>query len=188
MNSIHERHVPSQEKPKSTNHTFSKIKTWRKNRKPKINYISCHHIFLVTRFPMSQEFCNYDFVWESYANFSEDAQNFILHKVSHFSPRVAKILRELMMNKWNFDMFLECENVFKYTFKWTYLMLAYLSSKVRIFINLNFIFDFKLLTTSMVNLMYFYYFSYHINGQPYVILLFSYHLNSQPYVFLLFFF
>ena len=78
-------------------------------------------------------------------------------------------------------------DVFIYTLKWTCFMLADLSSKVRIFINLNFIFDFKLLTTSMVNLMYFYYFSYHLNGQPYVFLLFSYHLNIQPYVFLLFF-
>ena len=43
------------------------------------------HIALVTIFPTSQEFCNSDSVWESYANFSEDAQNFLLHKISHFS-------------------------------------------------------------------------------------------------------
>ena len=108
MNSIHERHVPSQEKPRSMDHTFSKIKIWRNNRKTKINSRSCHHIALVTSFPMSQEFCNS--VWESHANFSEDAQKFILHKVSHFSPRVAKILRELMMNKWNvwYSIYIVC--------------------------------------------------------------------------------
>ena len=101
MNYIHERHVPSQEKPRSMNHTFSKIIRWRNSIKTKINSRSCHHISLVTRFPTSQEFFNYDYVWESYANFSEDAQKFLLNKVSHFSPRVAKILIELMMNKWN---------------------------------------------------------------------------------------
>ena len=101
MNSIHVRHVSSQEKPRSMNHTFLKITRWRKNRKNKINSISCHHIAFVTIFSTIQEFCNFDSVWESYANFSEDAQTFLLHKVSHFSPIVAKILRELMMKKWN---------------------------------------------------------------------------------------
>ena len=102
MNYIHERHVPSQEKPKSMNHTFSKIKKWRNNRKTKINSISCHCIALVTSFSTSQEFCNFDSVWESYANFSEDAQTFLLHKVSHFSPRVVKYQRQTwLMNKRN---------------------------------------------------------------------------------------
>ena len=77
MNSSHERHVPSQEKPKSMNHTFSKITRWWNIRKTKISSRSCHHIALITSFPMSQEFCNSDSVWESYANFSEDAQTFL---------------------------------------------------------------------------------------------------------------
>ena len=95
-------HVPSQEKPKSMNHTFSKITRWRNNRKTKINSRSCHQITLVTSFPTSQEFCNSDSVWESYAIFSEDAQKLLLHKISHFSPRVAKYQREnWLMNKWN---------------------------------------------------------------------------------------
>ena len=98
MNSIHERHVPSQEKPRSMNPTFLKITRWRNRRKPKISSRSCHHISLVTSFP---EFCNSTSIWKSYVNFSEDAHKFLLHKVSHFSPRVAKILRKLMMNKWN---------------------------------------------------------------------------------------
>ena len=102
MNSIHERHVPSQEKHRSMNHTFSNITRLINNRQTKRNSISCHPISLVTSFPMSQELCNFDSVWESYANFSEDAQKFILHKVSHFSPRVAKYQRETwLMNKWN---------------------------------------------------------------------------------------
>ena len=102
INSIHERHVSSQEKPKSMNHTFSKITILRKNRKPKIIPISCHYIALITIFPTSQEFCNSDSVWENYANFSEHAQKFILHKVSHFSPTVVKYQRETwLMNKWN---------------------------------------------------------------------------------------
>ena len=71
MNSIHERHVSSQEKPRRMNHKFMKITRWINNRKTEINYRSCHHIALVTIFPMSQEFCNSDSVWESYANFSE---------------------------------------------------------------------------------------------------------------------
>ena len=96
MNSIHERHVSSQEKPKRMKHTFSKIT--RKNcRKTKIISISCHHIELVTSFPMSQTFCNFDSVWESYANFSEDAQKFLCknklllcccEKTSNQSPRI----------------------------------------------------------------------------------------------------
>ena len=39
MNSIHERHVPSEEKPKRMNHTFLKITRWRNKRKTKINSI-----------------------------------------------------------------------------------------------------------------------------------------------------
>ena len=51
---------------------------------------------------MSQEFCNSDSVWESYANFSEDDQNFLLQNISHFSSRVATYQREnWLMNKWN---------------------------------------------------------------------------------------
>ena len=95
----------------SMNHTFSKIKIWRNNRKTKINSISCHHIALITIFPMSQEFCNSDSVWESYANFSEDAQNFLLHKVSHFYPRAAKYQRETWFtNNWNvwYSIYIGC--------------------------------------------------------------------------------
>ena len=80
MNSIHERHVSSQEKPRRMNHTFLKITRWRNNRQPKKNSRLCHHIALVTSFPTSQEFCNFDSVWESYLNFSEDT-----HKV--FPPQ-----------------------------------------------------------------------------------------------------
>ena len=114
-------------------------------------------------------------------------RNFSSTKFRTFHQELRKYWENWWWTNEMFDIFLECENVFKYTFKWTYLMLADLSSKIRIFINLNFIFDFKLLTTSMVNLMYFYYFYYHLNGQRYVFLLFSYHLNSQTYVFLLIF-
>ena len=77
MNSIHERHVSSQAKPRSMNHTISKSKIWRNNRKTKINSISCHYIALITMFPTIKEFFNSDFVWESYVNFSEDAQTIL---------------------------------------------------------------------------------------------------------------
>ena len=60
--------------PKAWTIRFAKITRWRNKRKTKINYRSCHHIALVTSFPTSQEFCNSDSVWDSYANFSEDAQ------------------------------------------------------------------------------------------------------------------
>ena len=56
MNSIHERHVPLLEKPKSMNHTFLKITRWINNRQTKIITIPFHHIYLVTGFPMSKEF------------------------------------------------------------------------------------------------------------------------------------
>ena len=102
MNSIHERHVSSQEKPRSMSHTFLKIIRWRNNRQTKRNSRSYHHISLVIKFPTNQEFCNSDSAWESYANFSEDAKTFLLHKISHFSPRVVKFQREnWLMNKWN---------------------------------------------------------------------------------------
>ena len=100
MNSIHERHVPSQEKPINMNHTVLKITRWRNSIKTKIISRSCHHISLIIIFPTSQEFCNSDSVWESYANFNEDAHKFLCHKISHFSPRVEKFQRELMMNEW----------------------------------------------------------------------------------------
>ena len=58
MNYIHERHVSSQEKPISMNHTFLNITIWRNNRQTKRNSRSCHHIALLTIFPMSQEFSN----------------------------------------------------------------------------------------------------------------------------------
>ena len=77
MNSIHGRHVPSQEKPRSMKHTFLKITRRRNSRKNKISSRSCHHIALVTSFPTSQEFCNSDSVWQSYINFSEDAQKIL---------------------------------------------------------------------------------------------------------------
>ena len=98
MNSIHERHVSSQEKHRSMNHTFSKITRWN-TRKTKIISISCHHISLITIFITSQEFCNSKSIWESYVNFSDDAHKFLCHKISHFYPRVEKFIRELMMNK-----------------------------------------------------------------------------------------
>ena len=97
MKSIHERHVPSQEKPRRMNHTFPKITIWRKIIKNKRNSRSCHHITLATNFPMIQQFCNFDSVWESYANFSEDAQKFLCknelllcccEKTSDQSPRI----------------------------------------------------------------------------------------------------
>ena len=111
MNSIHERHVPSQEKHRSMNHTFLKITRWRNNRQTKRNSITCPHISLVTGFAMNQEFCNFDSVWEIYVNFSEDAQKFLLHKVSQFSPRDVKIMRELTMKKWNvwYSIYIGCE-------------------------------------------------------------------------------
>ena len=72
----------------------------KKKWKNKKNSRSCHHIALVTSFPTSQEFCNFDSVWKSYDNFSEDAQKFLLHKVSHFSPRFVKFQRDnWLMNK-----------------------------------------------------------------------------------------
>ena len=56
MNSIHERHVPSQEKPRSMNHTFLKITRWRNNRKNKINYRSYCHISLKKSFQWANNF------------------------------------------------------------------------------------------------------------------------------------
>ena len=95
------RDVPSQEKPRGMNHTFLKITRWRNSRKNKISSISCHHIALITSFSTSQEFCTSDSIWESYANFSEDTQK-LLHKISHFSPRVSKYQREnWLISKWN---------------------------------------------------------------------------------------
>ena len=84
------------------NHTFIKITRWINSRKTKITSISCHHISVITRFPRSQEFCNSNFIWESYANFSEDSQKFILHTVSHFSLKFVNCQRETcVLNKWN---------------------------------------------------------------------------------------
>ena len=101
MNSIHERHVSSQEKPKRMNHTFSKITIWRNSRKTKRNSRSSHHIAFLTIFPTSQEFCNSDSGWERYVNFSEDAHKFFCHTIPHFSPKCAKFLRQLVMKKRN---------------------------------------------------------------------------------------
>ena len=109
MNFIHERHVPSQEKPKSMNHIFLKIKRWRNNRQTKRNSRLCHHIALTTNFPMSQEFCNYDSVWESYVNFNESLQSSKMPK--HFSStNVRTFLQELQNTKerldwWTNEMF-----------------------------------------------------------------------------------
>ena len=61
---------------------------------------------------MSQEFCSSNSVWESYVNFSEDAQNFTLHIISYFSPRVVKYIREnWLMRKWNvwYSIYIGCE-------------------------------------------------------------------------------
>ena len=90
--------------------TFLKIIIWRNGRQTKKKSRSCHHIALITIFPMSQEFFNSDFGWGRYANFSEDANKFFCHKISHFSPRVAKFLRELMMNEWNvwYSIYIDC--------------------------------------------------------------------------------
>ena len=85
INSIHERHVPSQKKPRSMNHTFLKIIIWRNSRQTKRSFILCHHIALVTSFPTSHEFCNSNFVWESYVNLSEDAQKFLSQNFTLFS-------------------------------------------------------------------------------------------------------
>ena len=129
MNSIHERHVPSQEKPKRMNHTFLKITRWRNSRQTKRNYRSCHHIALTTSFPTSQELCNSDSVWESYANFSEDAQKF-LSKSRLLLYCCEKKIIPISMNSllyihhWLFLV------VFIYTLKWTCFTLVDLSSKV----------------------------------------------------------
>ena len=81
---------------------FRRSKDEAKMEKPKLKSRSFHHIAHVTRFPTSQEFCNFDSVWEGYVNFSEDAQKFLLHTVSHFSPRVANYQRETwLIKKWN---------------------------------------------------------------------------------------
>ena len=69
--------------PRSMSHTFLKIIRWRNSRKTEINSRSCRHISLITSFPTSQEFCNSDSVWESYVNFSEDAQIFALFSKSY---------------------------------------------------------------------------------------------------------
>ena len=109
MNSIPERHVPLQEKPKSMNHAFSKITRWRNNIQTKINSISCHHIALATSFPKSQEFCNSDSVWESYANFNESLQSSKSHKYFP-STNFRTFLQELSNTKeilywWTNEMF-----------------------------------------------------------------------------------
>ena len=80
-------------------------------KKNKIKSRSSHHIALVTIFPISQHFFNYDSIWESYATFSEDPQQFLLHTVSHFSPRVVNYQRETwLMNKWNvwYSVYIGC--------------------------------------------------------------------------------
>ena len=123
MNSIHERHVSSQEKPKRLNHTFPKITRWRNSRQTKRKSISCHHISLITIFPTIQEFCNSDFVWESYANFSEDAQKFIC-KYELFLFYYGKNLRAISMNSILYIHHWLFLDVFIYTLKWTCFMLS----------------------------------------------------------------
>ena len=131
MNSIHERHVPSQEKPRRMSHTFLKIMRWRNSRQTKTNSRSCHHISLITSFPTSQVFLNSDSVWESYANFSEDAQKFLsksrlLLYCYEKNVRLISTNSLLYIHHW---LFLE---VFIYTLKWTCFMLVDLYSKVRV--------------------------------------------------------
>ena len=129
MNSIHERHVPSQETPRKINITFPNITRWRNSRQTKIKYISYHHISLMKNFPTSQVFCNSDSVWESYANFSEDAQKF-LSKSRLLLYCCEKKIIPISMNSllyihhWLFLV------VFIYTLKWTCFTLVDLSSKV----------------------------------------------------------
>ena len=109
MNSIHERHAPSQEQPRSMDHIFLKITIWRNNRQTKINSRSCHHIALATSFPTSQEFCNSDSVWESYVNFCESLQSSkMLKKFS--STKFRTFLQDLLNTKerlywWTNEMF-----------------------------------------------------------------------------------
>ena len=103
MNSIHERHVPSQEKPKSMNHTFLKITRLRNSIKTKIKSISYHHKSLATRFSTSQEFCNYDSIWESYANFSESLKSSKIPK-NFSSTKFHTFLQEL----WNTKERMKC--------------------------------------------------------------------------------
>ena len=109
MNSIHERHVSSQEKTKSMNHTFLKIKVWRKNRQTQIKSTSCHHIALATSLPTSYEFYNSDSVWESYVNFSESLQSSKMPK-NFSSTKFRTFLQELRNTKerldwWTNEMF-----------------------------------------------------------------------------------
>ena len=131
MNYIHERHVPSQEKPRRMNHTFPNVTRWRNNIQTKTNSRSCHHISLVTIFPTSQEVCNSDSVWESYSNFSEDAQELLCKNkmlLCCYEKNVRPISTNslLYIHHW---LFLE---VFIYTLKWTCFMLVDLYSKVRV--------------------------------------------------------
>ena len=131
MNSIHKRHVSSQERPRRMNHTFQKITRWRNSRKNKIKSRSCHHIALIKIFPMSQEFCNSDSVWESYANFIEDAQKFLC-KNELLLCCCKKNLRLISTNSLIYIHHWLFLDVFIYTLKWTCFMLANLSSKVRV--------------------------------------------------------
>ena len=71
-----ETYVITRETQKNEPHLLT-ITRWRNRIQTKRNSISSHHISLITIFPMSQEFCNAGSVWESYANFSEDAQKFL---------------------------------------------------------------------------------------------------------------
>ena len=105
MNSIHERHVSSQEKPISMNHIFLKITRWRNNRQTKTNSRSCHYTALGPSFPTSQEFCNSDSVWESYANFSDSLQskNFPSTKFRSFLQELRNTKERL--DSWINEMF-----------------------------------------------------------------------------------
>ena len=113
------------------NHEFSKITRWINSRKNKTKYRSCHHIALIKIFPTSQEFCNSDSVWESYANFIEDAQKF-LYKNELLLCCCKKNLRLISTNSLIYIHHWIFLDVFIYTLKWTCFMLVDLSSKVRV--------------------------------------------------------
>ena len=108
MSSIHERHVPSQEKPTSMNHKFPNMTRERNNIETKIISRYIYHISLATFFPTSQNFCNSDTIWESYAIFRESLQsskmsrNCSSKKFHTFSPNRCNKRETWLMIKWMF--------------------------------------------------------------------------------------